>query len=398
MKKKDKPLAFVIPWYGDNIRGGAESECNQLAHCLLEAGLNVEILTTCVKEAADDRGKNTLPQGVTIESKIPVRRFPVKKRDVERYNPANLKLFRNEIVCLEEEWAYLEEDINSPQMYSYIHEHREEYEVFIFMPYLYPPTYYGSIECPENAVIIPCLHDEGYAYMKLMRERMSSFKKMIFLSRPECELAYKLYDLSNVKTATLGAYVTSGWEQNVDPNSFREKFQIYDDFILCAGRKEAGKKTDQLKDYFIKYKKKHSGCTLKLVYIGGGKIDIPLDYKEEIIDLGFVDLDDKHNAFAAAFFLCNPSHFESFSIVLMESWLAKRPVLVSEHCKVTSNFCEESNGGLYFDSYPVFEGCIDYFCSHRQQADTMGELGYQYVHANFTKEVIQKKYQDFLLS
>ena len=96
MKKLNKPIAFVIPWYGDDIRGGAESECNQLAHCLTEAGLKVEVFATCVREAADDRGKNTLPEGVTMESGILVRRFPVKKRDVERYNPANLTLFRNE--------------------------------------------------------------------------------------------------------------------------------------------------------------------------------------------------------------------------------------------------------------------------------------------------------------
>ena len=63
---KTKPIAFVIPWYGDNIRGGAEAECNQLAHCFQDAGVAVEVLTTCVKEAADDRGINTLPQGKSI--------------------------------------------------------------------------------------------------------------------------------------------------------------------------------------------------------------------------------------------------------------------------------------------------------------------------------------------
>lgn len=397
MMKTNKPIAFVIPWYGDDIRGGAESECNQLAHCFTEAGLQVEVLATCVKEAADDRGKNNMPEGMTVESGITVRRFPVRKRDVERYNPANLKLFRNQPVTLDEELAYLEEDINSPKMYEFIREHKDDYEMFIFIPYLYPPTYFGSMECPDNAVIIPCLHDEGYAYMQLMKERMAHFKKMIFLAKPESDLAHELYDLSNVETAVLGAYVESGWEDDVDPEGFREKFGIHDDFILCAGRKEPGKMTDQLRDFYIRYKESHPECKLKLVYIGGGKIDIPANYKDEIIDLGFVDLKDKHDAFAAAYFLCNPSHFESFSIVIMESWLAKRPVLVSEVCKVTANFCLESNGGLYFDSYPVFEGCLDYFLSHREECAVMGQNGYQYVQNNFVKNVIQKKYIDFLL-
>lgn len=392
-----KPIAFVIPWYGDTIRGGAEAECNQLAHCFKDAGILVEVLTTCVKDASDDRGINTMPEGIIDESGIPVRRFSVKKRNVKRFDQANIKLYRNEKVSLSDEWAYLEEDINSPEMYSYISNHKNEYELFIFMPYLYAPIYYGSLKCPDNAVIIPCLHDEGYAYMSLIKERMKCFKKMIFLSKPERNLAYKLYDLSNVKTAVLGAYVKSGWENVVNAEDFRNKYHLYDDFILCAGRKEPGKKTDQLLEYFYRFKKANPQQNIKLVFIGGGEINIPDDIAEEVIDLGFLGEIDKYNAFAAAFVLCNPSYFESFSIVVMESWLAHRPVLVSEHCEVTTNFCIESNGGLYFENYLVFERCINYLLTHRKEADKMGANGYEYVQSHFVKEVIQKKYIDFLL-
>lgn len=390
-----KPIAFVIPWYGDTIRGGAESECNQLAHCLKDIGMKIEVLATCVKEASDDRGVNTLAEGVSEESGIVVRRFPVKARNAERYNPANLKLFRNEAVTLEEERAYLEEDINSPKMYEYIRENKDNYEWFVFIPYLYPPTYYGSMECPDNAIIIPCLHNEGYAYMTLMKERMSRFKKMAFLSKPESELAHKLYDLSNVQTEVLGAYVESGWESSVQPENFRKKYNIDTDFILCAGRKEPGKKTDVLLKYFCKYIEKKPERNLKLVFVGGGKLDIPNCHKNDVLDLGFVSVEDKHNAFAAAFALCNPSFFESFSIVIMESWLAKRPVLVSEQCEVTSNFCRESNGGLYFNSYNLFEACLDYMLDNREISECMGENGYNFVRNNFIKDVIQKKYRKF---
>lgn len=394
--RKMKPTAFVIPWYGDDIRGGAEAECNQLAHCFADAGIPVEVFTTCVKEASADRGKNTLPEGVREESGITVRRFLVRKRDAERFNHANIKLYRNEKVTLQEERAYLEEDINSPAMYAYIEAHREEYEMFIFMPYLYGPAYFGSLKCPDRAVLIPCLHDEGYAYMDLIKERMKCFKKMIFLSKAESELAYRLYDLENVKTAVLGAYVESGWETQVHAQDFRSKYHIYDDFILCAGRKEAGKKTGQLVAFFSRYKKANPQQNIKLVLIGGGQIDIPDEMQGEVVDLGFLDLEDKHNAFAAAFVLCNPSYFESFSIVIMESWLVRRPVLVSEHCKVTTDFCMESNGGLFFGNYPVFEGCLDYLLEHRDTAQRMGENGYAYVMENFTKDVVLRKYFHFL--
>lgn len=391
-----RPIAFVIPWYGDDIRGGAETECNHLAHCLKNAGIIVEVLTTCVKQASDDRGINTLMDGEFIENGILVRRFKVRKRDSDRFHAANYKLYNNLPTTIEDEYAYFDEDINSPAMYSYISKNKEKYEYFIFMPYLYGVTYNGMKECPDNCIMIPCFHDESYAYMNLVKECAEKAKGMIFLSKPEADLANSLYELSSVKTAVLGAYVESGWEDNVSALEFREKYKIYDDFILCAGRKDAGKKVDQLINYFINYKEKHLENNLKLVLIGGGDIEIPIKYQDEIIDLGFVSVEDKHNAMAAAFFLCNPSYFESFSIVIMESWLVKRPVLVAEQCKVTTNFCLETNGGLYFDSLPVFCACLDYFLEHKDDAMQMGINGYNYVKNNFVEESIAEKYLNFL--
>jgi glycosyltransferase involved in cell wall biosynthesis len=111
--------------------------------------------------------------------------------------------------------------------------------------------------------------------------------------------------------------------------------------------------------------------------------------------LGFVSVEDKHNAFAAAEFLCNPSWFESFSLVIMESWLAKRPILVSEHCAVTTNFCHETNGGLYYNNYREFRECIIYLRENKETGDRMGENGFEYVMEHFTHKKIAQNYLDF---
>ena len=39
-------LAFVAPWYGPDIPGGAEAECRATAQALRNRGVPVEILTT----------------------------------------------------------------------------------------------------------------------------------------------------------------------------------------------------------------------------------------------------------------------------------------------------------------------------------------------------------------
>jgi len=228
-----------------------------------------------------------------------------------------------------------------------------------------------------------------------MKDRMNQLDKMIFLSGPECSLAERLYGLSGVKKEVVGAYVESGWETSLSPDSFRQKFGLSDPFLLFAGRKDAGKKADMLLEYFIRYiREKQNG--LKLVFIGGGSLEIPAASASDVFDLGFVSAEDKHNAMAACLALCNPSFFESFSIVIMEGWLAQRPALVSEQCRVTANFCRESNGGLWFDSYAVFEGCVDYLLAHPETAAAMGRNGCRYVRDHFTKDVIFRKLVDFL--
>ena len=51
-------IGFVIPWFGENIPGGAEMELREVTAHLQKAGMEVEILTTCVKEFTADWNEN----------------------------------------------------------------------------------------------------------------------------------------------------------------------------------------------------------------------------------------------------------------------------------------------------------------------------------------------------
>lgn len=391
-----KPIALVIPWYGDDIKGGAERECNFLAHSLNKIGVDVEVLTTCVKDASADRGRNTLESGVHWESGICVRRFRVKKQNLQKFIPVNLKIYNGGTVTQEEEEIYFSEDINSHDMYEYIRLNKDSYRCFIFIPYMYGPTYNGSKECPDNCIMIPCLHAESYAYMRKTKEMIERMKGIIFLSEPERELARRLFDISNIKTAVLGAGIDTGWELGCNGERFRCKYGINNEFIIFAGRKDSGKKADELLEFFCRYIEVNPYRKIDLVFIGGGNLKIPNKYLNRIHDLGFISVEDKHDAFSAAAFLCNPSYFESFSLVIMESWLVKRPVLVSEYCQVTTNFCLETNGGLYFKDFLTFAGAVDYLLDNEMVANKMGENGYRYVMENFTDNIIAHKYIEFV--
>ena len=86
-------IAIVIPWFGRNLRGGAELHAWQLAARFASRGHAVEVLTTCCRAHTHDWGTNHLPAGVVAEDEgFLVRRFPVESRDRTAFDAANGRL------------------------------------------------------------------------------------------------------------------------------------------------------------------------------------------------------------------------------------------------------------------------------------------------------------------
>lgn len=390
--ERNMKIGFVTPWFGMDIPGGAEAELRGLLLHLRDTDLQSEVLTTCVKSFNSNWSKNYHKEGVTVENGITVRRFKADKRDEEAFDSINWKLMHDIAITRDEEDVYIREMVNSSALYQYMRDHGDAYGLFVFIPYMFGTTYYGVKVNPAKAVLIPCFHDESYFYMDIYKELYSKAAGIIYHSRPEMDLAEKNYDLRNVRQAVLGEGVDT--DISGDARRFREKFGIGGSFLMYAGRKDAGKNVDLLLKYFCEYHKRQSS-DLKLVLIGGGKIDIPAEISGKVYDLGFVDRQDKYDAYAAAELLCQPSQNESFSLVIMESWLCGRPVLVNGGCAVTKNFALESNGGLYFNDYFEFEGAVNYILSHKSEAKMMGDNGKRYVEEHFAWDQIVDKYIQF---
>jgi glycosyltransferase involved in cell wall biosynthesis len=381
-------IAFVIPWYGD-IPGGAESECKRTAENLKKSGVDVEVLTTCVKEFLSDWNNNFYEEGEYDVNGIIVRRFKVRQRDTPLFDSINYKLMHNQKVSSQEEVQYIREMINSDNLYNYIINNKSKYGYFIFIPYMFGTTYFGSKVCPEKSILIPCLHDESYAYMSIYKDMFEKVRGIIFHSEKERDLAENLFKLNN-RRSVLGEGIDT--DIHYDEKRFRYKYDIKEEFILYAGRREQGKNVHRLIEYFGRYKQKYDNG-IKLILIGSGTSIIPEEYKKDIIDLGFVPKQDKYDAYSACAALCQPSQNESFSIVIMESWLCERPVLVNSNCEVTRDHCIKCNGGLYFSDYEEFEECINFFLHNFKIAKKMGLTGKKYVLDNYSWDVIITKYK-----
>lgn len=395
-------IAFVVPWYGPDIPGGVESETRMTALNLVKSGIDVEILTTCVKEFYSDWSHNFYKARTYDVEGITVRRFKVKKRNTTAFDQVNIKLMNIDVklnpgppVSPEEEKIYIEEMINSPDLYDYIKSHRKDYDFVIFIPYMFGTTFYGSRACPGQCILIPCLHNESYAYMTIYRELFERADALIFHAPSEQRLARRLFGLDSSRGYLMGEGIDDDFV--FDAERFRKKYNISTPFVLYAGRKDRTKNTPMLIDYFSQYLESHER-NIKLVLIGSGEVAIAQQYKENIIDLGFIPVQDKYDAYHAASVFCHPSVNESFSIVLMESWLTETPALVYGDCDVTKEHCQVSNGGLYFMNYQEFEACLEYLLSHPMEAAKMGKEGKKYVIENFTWDRITEKYKEFLVN
>ncbi|MCF7859632.1 MAG: glycosyltransferase [Candidatus Cloacimonetes bacterium] len=379
-----RKIAFVIPWFGMDIPGGAESECRETAFHLKEKGIDVEILTTCVKDFYSNWSKNHWKEAVYNENGLTVRRFKADKRDTKLFDYINHKLMNGVVPIPVEQKAYMDNMVNSFNLISFIKKNQKKYWYF-FIPYMFGTTYNGVLAAPSSSYLVPCLHDESYAYMDIYKEMFKKAKGVVFQVKSEKKLAEKIYNL------TFSNKMIFGTGLNTDI-SFNKK-DLGFPFILYAGKKDAGKGTNLLIEHFIKFKKENVS-DLRLVLIGAGDMLIP--EHPDIIDKGFVSKEEKYDLMASSLCLCNPSINESFSLVVMESWLCQRPVLVNGKCEVTKDHCIDSNGGLWFDDYDDFKGSINYCMNNETIISQMAMNGKKYVLKNYSWDTITKKYIELI--
>ena len=176
---------------------------------------------------------------------------------------------------------------------------------------------------------------------------------------------------------------------------YRAKHNLVEPYVVYVGRRDVTKNTPLLLEYFARFKQAHGG-DLRLVMIGTGLLPADVKKRADILDLGFVTDQTKMDALSGALCLCNPSVNESFSLQMMESWAARRPVLVHADCAVTVSHSRASHGGLWFKDYAEFEGALRWFLTHPAEATTMGEQGHAYVRQNFEWDRIVKKYVEII--
>ncbi|MGK9252808.1 glycosyltransferase family 4 protein [Paenibacillus humicus] len=383
-------IAIVTPWYTNSIGGGAERFAGGIAKSLQDAGCDVEILTTCGKDSFHDWGTNYYKEGLSDVHGLTVRRFPLRQRQKSLYDDILGKVIHKHKISYVEELQLFHETVNSDALIEYIIENGEDY-VFLFIPYLFGTTFWGSKIRPENSFVIPCLHDEEMAYFRSVGDMLNRSKGVFFNTIEEQQLTKTIhpsFDLNKSIVSGGGVEI----EYVPDSQSFKQKHAIHDDYILYVGRQVGGKNVPQLIEYFNDYIKRKPQQT-KLVFIGSAEPGIIEMMKESknIIPLGELSDQEKYDAISGAVALIQPSLMESFSIVIMESWLCNTPVIVHGLGVVTKGHCERSEGGWHYKDADSFESVIEFVLAHEEERKIKAANGKAYVEENYTWAVTARK-------
>lgn len=376
-------IALIIPWFGKDLKGGAEQQAWQIAMRLSERKLDVTVLTTCSQSFSADWSVNYYEPGEYREENFIIKRFPVIKRNSRIFDKVVSKLLSLNKENLfpsvspvnrAEEEIYLSENINSPSLITYLRDNCDDYDIFLFMPYLFPVIIKGIKAVRDRAILQPCLHDECYAYLDRVGQAFYDAKKIFYNSAGEYEVARMLYGNGIARKSVItgeGVEIEKAPERSETP-------LIKGNYMLYIGKKDPGKNTDFLINVFNNFVDK-TGSTMKLVLAGTGSL-YSVKKTDQITDMGVVSEKEKINLLTYCKALVNPSINESFSRVIFEAWLFKKPVIVHRTCLATYKALEASGfAGMGGDSEESFvEIFTDLDNIDRKLLEEMGNKGYDY--------------------
>lgn len=371
-------VAAVLPRYGQSLGGGAETLVRELLLALGRSGTvdRIEVWTTC---ARDHRTwENEYPEGTTFEDGFPVSRFTVDPRNLDVFVRAEIGIGSGRPLPLEEQLDWLQAGVNARGLYSHIAAHAANFDAILFAPYLFPTSFWGPLVAPKQAILIPCLHNESYAYLPVFSHVFRSVRGCLFNALPELSLASEIFTDAHIveKSGVVGM----GFDLPPlgRPESAAGAARPHPrPYLLYSGRKERGKNLDLLIDWYVASRPELG--EIDLLLIGSGSVDFLERLPDGVYDLGFVSEAEKLRIMAGALALCQLSTNESFSIVMMEAWAQQVPIVVHAHGAVPRHHVIKSGGGLYASSAREFLAVVQRLQHDPALCRALGEAGRSYV-------------------
>ncbi|MFW5942851.1 MAG: glycosyltransferase family 4 protein [Chloroflexota bacterium] len=380
-------VAVVVQRYGEEVSGGAELHARWLAERLL-CMAHVEVITTCAVDyyTWDDY----YTPGESMLNGVRVHRFPVDApRHWNKFRKLTGQVLNGDPSLIDQlQWIRQQGPISTP-LFSYVDQAYERFDAFIFFTYLYATTFFGLPLVSNRALLVPTAHEEPYLELPIFRPVFHLPHTIVYNTTTEKRLVNRI-TRNGHRDHDVVAGIGINVPESASASRFRQKFDLQGAFALYVGRIDQSKNVPQLLSDFSRYLHE-TERDVTLVLIGKGNAEIPAHPR--IRALGFLSEQDKFDAIEAATLVIVPSRYESLSMITLEAWMMKRPVLVNGQCAVLKDLCRASNGGLYYHSFDEFKVALTLLLDDPELRERLGKQGWQHATRHYDWAVILEKYR-----
>ncbi len=380
-------LGLVVPRYGEEVVGGTEHWLRMLCeHLVTMKRWHVEVFTTCATSAAT--WKDELPPGDSVVGGVTVHRhLSVSGRD-PRYAELNVVIRRDpEIVPDDVARRFIE--LVGPVCPDLLDQAASSScDLIAVTPYLFWPSVHGVPRLGRRVIFHGAAHDEPELHLRIMRKVFASVGGFAFNSYAERALVERTFPIAHLPSSVIGNSVTEG---PGEPAPARAALGLGPDepFVLCVGRVERDKGTHALAGLWRRYRRRRADVP-RLVLLGPVHEDLVGD--DDVLVVGGQSEEVKWGAMRACAFLIAPSAWESFSLVILEAWLAGKAVVVNARCEATVEHCRRSGGGLWFSDVAEFEVIADRLSSDETLRAYLASRGGAYARRQFSWPAVVDRY------
>jgi glycosyltransferase involved in cell wall biosynthesis len=309
-----------------------------------------------------------------------------------------------------------------PALVDYLRAQHQQYDVLVFMTYLYATTVTGLPICPSRSILVPTTHDEPAARLSIYQEVFAAPAALMLNTEIERQFVHAQFSERPLLEEIVGVGVeippqqqhgrgamrmeeasetaSSPDEVGSTPEyvpshlaargaEFRRKHRLHGPILLYGGRIDPGKGCEELIEYFSSYVQEGGDATLALM---GAKLMV-LPEEPFIRFAGLLSERERAQAFEAATVVVCPSPYESLSMLALEAMAAGTPILVNARSPVLVEHCLKGNGGLFYANRDEFVECLKLLVDDEGLRMRIGRQGREYVRQNYRWDVILGKYE-----